>query len=268
MSKSSVINKIKKNVSREWKASRKKEARAYTGQLPGGIKDGVCQVVEFEIDETDNEKVPYIQLKFLVLEPNEHKGYLQTKRWYFKETEYKTMQQITDDFSNDLQLVGVETANLNPSDWEDALKQLCKDKPIVGFKTRSGNMNGNDWFKFDLQGVMSDYEPPEDEEEDEDEDEENEVEEDEEDEVEESDETEEEESDEDEEEEEEEEEEEYIPESEDLVMYKPPRKKKAVQCEVQSVNKKKKTVVLQNIETEDEYEGVAFDKVEPVVDED
>lgn len=63
----------------------------------------------------------------------------------------------------------------------------------------------------------------------------------------------------------EEEEEEYTPEKEDVVMYKPPRAKKATECTVLRVIKSKKTVDLEDIENEGKtYKGIPWIKVKPV----
>ena len=73
------------------------------------------------------------------------------------------------------------------------------------------------------------------------------------------------------EEEEEEEEEEFEPpQKEEVFLYKPPRKKKAIEVEVLAVNSKKKTVTVKNSETGKKLKGVIpWDKLQEItVDDD
>ncbi len=71
-----------------------------------------------------------------------------------------------------------------------------------------------------------------------------------------------EEDDEEEEEEEEDEEDEWEPKVEDVYLYKPPRAKKAIECEVTVVNKRKETVALKNLKDDKVYKAVPWDKLE------
>lgn len=65
--------------------------------------------------------------------------------------------------------------------------------------------------------------------------------------------------------EEEEEQEEFEPSKEDVVMYKPPRAKKAVECVVTKVLKSKKIADLDDLENEGKnYKNVPWNKLEPV----
>lgn len=66
------------------------------------------------------------------------------------------------------------------------------------------------------------------------------------------------------EEEEEEAAEEYVPKKAEVVSYKPPKAKKAVECEVLAVFPAKKTANLQNVATEEIYKAVPFAQISEV----
>lgn len=166
---SKAINKIKKQAKGAWDKSREKEAVVKGAKLPGGIIGGVAKLLDFKIDETEEKSVPYITLTFLILEPDEHNGKKERKTYYFQDTPDfdKSIDDVMDDFSSALQLLGIETRGLSEEDWDKALKKAKKDDTFIEFNTRQGKISEGDnaghlWYTFDLQRHLPDYEMSED----------------------------------------------------------------------------------------------------------
>ena len=161
---SKAINKIKKQAKGAWDKSREKEAVVKGAKLPGGIIGGVAKFLDFKIDETEENAVPYITLTFLILEPDEHNGKKERKTYYFQDSPDfdKTIDDGMEDFSSALQLLGIETRGLSEEDWDKALKQAKKDDTFIEFNTRQGKISEGDnagqlWYTFDLQRHLPDY---------------------------------------------------------------------------------------------------------------
>ena len=53
-----------------------------------------------------------------------------------------------------------------------------------------------------------------------------------------------------------------MPEVEEIYLFKPPGKKKAVECEVTAVFEGKRTCVLKNLDDNKSYKGVSWDSLE------
>lgn len=179
-------------------------------------------------------------------------------------------------------LTGQDTSEADyedPSSLFDLLDEIHAEKPIAMADIKE---NG-EYLNVYIGDLVEDEDADEDEEEESDDDSEEEDEEEDEEEEEEkpkrgakkapakstakpktskSKKVEEDEEDEEEEEEEEEDEEVQEPEKGDTVSFKPPRAKKAITCEVKSVNKRAQTCTLESEDGEKEFKSVAWDKLE------
>ena len=164
---SRIFGKAKKAATRQWKNSRGKEATVAGGsQLPGGIVGGVAKLANKDWRETEDKKVPYLLLQFVVVEPEEHEGVKQSLSYFFQDTKYKKIQDTTDRLSSDVQLMGVDTDGMTLDELDAAIDELIADETFIEFKTREGETDDKKrWFKFDICGVADgEYDTPEDDE--------------------------------------------------------------------------------------------------------
>jgi len=160
-----------------------------------------------------------------------------------------------DMFRERLQGVGIDTEDIASKDLEEACEEHAEAEPLVKIKA---SKNNSGYINLKYKGVVEeddedDDEAPFDADEDEEE-EDDDVEEDEDDEEEDE-----------EEEEDEDDEEDEVPEKGDSVMYKPKGSRKAVECEVVTVNKSKETVNLKGPKNKP-YKAVSWDDIEILFD--
>lgn len=161
---SKALGKIGKTSAASWTKSRDKEAQIKGARLPGGIIGGVSKLIDHKIDETEEHGVPYVVLTFLILEPEEHNGKKERKSYFFQDSpEFdKTQDDVLDEFSSALQIMGIETKGTDISDWDKLLKKAIKDETFVEFGTRQGKIKdgenaGQQWNTFDLHQHLPDY---------------------------------------------------------------------------------------------------------------
>lgn len=159
---SRVMNKIKKTAGTAWRSSREKAAQVKGQRLPGGIVGGIARFADYAYGETDDKKVPYLRLTFVVDEPSEYGGVKQSLSYFFQDSKFKSLQEVLDRLSSDLQLMGHDVSNASEDDWEAMLADSKANETPIEFNTRSGKTDdGRDWMSFDIQGVAEDYTPPE-----------------------------------------------------------------------------------------------------------
>lgn len=159
---SRIMSKVKKAVAPKWKAARGKAPQIKGGQLPGGIVGGIAQFSDYTLGETDKDKTPYLSLQFVVREPDQYSGVKQRLRYYFADTQYKSLAEVVDRLASDLQLMGCELESSDVDDWIPLLDSLKAEETAIRFNTRSGKTDvGKEWFTFDIQGLAEGYTPPE-----------------------------------------------------------------------------------------------------------
>lgn len=166
VAKSQISGKIKRVAGKAWQSSRDKAPTVKGARLPGGITGGVARFIDYRYGETEKEKAPFLSLTFVVDKPDDWAGVKHHQRFTFAATKFKTVEQVCDDLSSDLQLMGIDSSAIDFDDLDSTLDPLLDEakaeERAVRYNTRSGKTgDGNDWHKFDLQGLADGYVPDE-----------------------------------------------------------------------------------------------------------
>jgi hypothetical protein len=159
---SAIINAIKQKAKGAWQESRKKEAKRGFISLPSGVR-GVARLVGAVLrmsKENEYGTSPEVALKFIVREPIDHEGTQCFKSHYIaaKTGDYpKTINQVFDALSDDLQNCGVEQGeNGLPDieDWPEMLADLQTAKPYIHYHT--WQPKDSEKVLFQIDGPVSD----------------------------------------------------------------------------------------------------------------
>lgn len=142
---STVINAIKAKMKGAWEESRKAEPKAKgLTTLPGGIQNGIGRIVGATLKMTEDKgkgSAPMVTLKFIVREPIDFEGAQIFKFYIFRERTGdfpKSIREIGDEFSSDLQFLGVESGETGLPDidnWPEMLADLQTTKPYFVYNT-------------------------------------------------------------------------------------------------------------------------------------
>lgn len=250
-SRTAFVNKLKKRAGGGWSASRKKAAKRKGERLPDGIVGGIAKLTSHKGD-LDKKGNPYFVIGGLVISPPECYGIKCNVMHFIRETKTKTVDDKLDELSSDLQLIGVETKDLDLGAIPDALEGLVEAGETY-FTFNTWKPDNGDTMAF-VQGLadedevaeayelagedevaVEDDEEPETDEEGDDE------------EPPEEDET--------------EEDDDWKPEVDEVYAYKPSRGKLANMA-VKSVQVRAKTVTLVRESDSKEFTKVSWDKLE------
>lgn len=148
--KSKFLTKVKQKTKGAWKKKADSAPKARGSTLPEGVVMGTAQVSSYRIGEYD-DGTPYVSITGIIKEPAEYAGQRVPLRYVIKETDNKTVEQVVEELTSDLQFLGVETAGTSEDDIPKLLDKLVKDKPHFYFNTKRWNMNGNTGVKAYVQ---------------------------------------------------------------------------------------------------------------------
>lgn len=140
---STALAALKKATKGAWESGAR-DVQAKPGgfvNIPGGVQC-ISRIVGAELGMSKDRgkgSSPQISLKFIVREPVTYDGVQQTKNYTLREkTEGKRKKSVSDilaEFSNDIQLLGIETAGTSEDDIPALLEQLATEKPYFRSST-------------------------------------------------------------------------------------------------------------------------------------
>jgi hypothetical protein len=128
--------KLQKTAAAAYSKSKEKPSQVKKGGgVPAPIKGGASQFVGYEFGETEKSD-PMFQLKFVILEPEEHAGRQFRLFHFINESQYSTVEDATDKLTSDVQLLGGEGCTAGTDSVLDLfpiLDTISQDKPFMEF---------------------------------------------------------------------------------------------------------------------------------------
>lgn len=142
MKSANPVADITKQLSGAFNKHKGDETVVFGGNLPGGINGGLAEFAGGKLDlykEGANQGKPYMSLVGTVRSPKEYVG-MQTRirvDLFAKGQGDKTKSEdeMVGIALNELRKLGIDTAALNPEDWQDAIDSKAKDGTVFRFST-------------------------------------------------------------------------------------------------------------------------------------
>lgn len=151
---------MKRTSKGAYKKSKDKAPVLKGQQLPGGIIGGIARFSAYKLGMDKNGN-PYLHLTGTVISPEEHNGARAQVSHFLSKSRTKTVQDKYDDMFSSLQLLGIETAEMEETQCleqvVDSLGALAEDKPAFRFNTWRPKDADADTMVF-IQGMVDEGE--------------------------------------------------------------------------------------------------------------
>jgi hypothetical protein len=136
-----VIAAMRRQSSSFLKRSRTKEAKVSGRILSPTIRGGVAAVkgLSLGLDKNSN---PFLQIQFVCLMPPEDAGTRFNQAHFLNESEYSTLEENYDRLYSDLQLMGIDTSELELDEMKAAVQELVDAGKCITFNTRANKKSG------------------------------------------------------------------------------------------------------------------------------